>query len=276
MTWWLASSFRLPTRPSSARQAPPKLTWRYCGPVPSSCNRGLMPSDPLRRAGMEQYVGLDVSQEQTSVCVIDGGGKVIWEGKCASTPEAIAATIRTRAPEAVRIGLESGPLSAWHWHELRKPGLPVVCLDARHVKAALALQLNKSDRNDARGLAQIVRTGWYREVAVKSVDSHLVRSLLITRAQLVRMRVDLANQIRGVLKPFGLIAGKGGWAALRRAGAGVGRGRAPAGGGWGVAGGLASHWRADRGARPPARGRSPAGRGGAAADDRTRVGVLVA
>ena len=120
---------------------------------------------------MEQYVGLDVSQEQTSVCVVDGGGKVIWEGKCASTPEAIAATIRTRAPEAVRIGLESGPLSAWHWHELRKLGLPVVCLDARHVKAALALQLNKSDRNDARGLAQIVRTGWYREVRVKSVDS---------------------------------------------------------------------------------------------------------
>jgi transposase len=159
---------------------------------------------------MEQYVGLDVSQEQTSVCVVDGGGKVIWEGKCTSTPEAIAATLRTRAPEAVRIGLESGPLSAWHWHELRKLGLPVVCLDARHAKAALALQLNKSDRNDARGLAQIVRTGWYREVAVKSVDSHLVRSLLTTRAQLVRMRVDLANQIRGTLKPFGLIAGKGG------------------------------------------------------------------
>ena len=96
---------------------------------------------------MEQYVGLDVSQEQTSICVVDGGGQVIWEGKCASTPEAIAATLRTRAPEVVRIGLESGPLSAWHWHELRKLGLPVVCLDARHVKAALALQLTKSDRN---------------------------------------------------------------------------------------------------------------------------------
>ena len=159
---------------------------------------------------MEPYVGLDVSQEQTSVCVVDGGGQVIWEGKCAATPEAIAATIRTRAPEVVRIGLESGPLSAWHWHELRKLGLPVVCLAARHAKAALALQLNKSDRNDARGLAQIVRTGWYREVAVEGVDSHLVRSLLTSRARLVRMRVDLANQIRGVLKPFGLIAGKGG------------------------------------------------------------------
>src|SRR3954465_14714519 len=166
---------RLPALLPIRKRPAAKLTWRYCGPVPSSCNRGLIPSDPLRRAGMEQYIGLDVSQEQSSVCVVDGG-KVIWEGKCTPTPEAIAATIRTRAPEAVRIGLESGPLSAWHWHALRKLGLPVVCLDARHVKAALALQLNKSDRNDARGLAQIVRTGWYREVAVKSVDSHLVRS----------------------------------------------------------------------------------------------------
>ena len=159
---------------------------------------------------MEQYVGLDVSLEQTSVCVVDGSGKTLWQGKCVSTPEAIAAAIRTRAPEVARIGLESGPLSAWHWHELKKLGLPVVCLNARHAKAALSMQLNKSDRNDARGLAQIVRTGWYREVMVKSMDSQLVRSLLTTRAQLVRMRVDLANQIRGVLKPFGLVTGKGG------------------------------------------------------------------
>ncbi len=159
---------------------------------------------------MEQFVGLDVSLELTSVCVVDSSGRRLWEGKCASTPDAIATTIHARAPRVARIGLESGPLSAWHWHELRKLELPVVCLDARHAKAALAMQLNKSDRNDARGLAQIVRTGWYREVAVKSRDSQLVRALLNTRAQLVRMRVDVANQIRGVLKPFGLVAGKGG------------------------------------------------------------------
>jgi transposase len=163
---------------------------------------------------MDHYVGLDVSLEQTSVCVIDGNGKTLWQGKCASNPEVLAATIRARAPGVVRIGLESGPLSSWHWHELNKLGLPVVCLDARHAKAALTLQLNKTDRNDARGLAQIVRTGWYREVAVKSVDSQLIRSMLTTRVQLVRMRVDLANQIRGVLKPFGLIAGKGGGRAF--------------------------------------------------------------
>jgi transposase len=158
---------------------------------------------------VEQYVGLDVSLEFTSVCVVDNAGKTLWQGKCASTPEAIATVVRAKAPGVIRVGLESGPLSAWHWHELRKLGLPVVCLDARHAKAALSLQMNKSDRNDARGLAQIVRTGWYREVAVKSVDSQMIRTLLTTRAQMVRVRVDLANQIRGVLKPFGLIAGKG-------------------------------------------------------------------
>jgi transposase len=159
---------------------------------------------------VKQYVGLDVSLEQTAICVVDNDGKTLWQGKCASTPEAIAAAVRARAPEAARVGFESGPLSAWHWHNLKNLGLPVVCLDARHAKAALSLQMNKSDRNDARGLAQIVRTGWYREVAVKSMDGQRVRSLLTTRAQLVRIRVDLANQIRGVLKPFGLVAGKGG------------------------------------------------------------------
>jgi transposase len=159
---------------------------------------------------VDQYVGLDVSLTQTSLCVVDSSGKTLWQGKCGSSPEAIAATVRARAPEATRIGFESGPLSTWHWHELKKLGLPVICLDARHAKAALSLQLNKSDRNDASGLAQIVRTGWYREVAVKSLDGQLIRSLITTRAQLVRMRVDLANQIRGILKPFGLVAGKGG------------------------------------------------------------------
>ena len=81
-------------------------------------------------------------------------------------------TVRPHGCDAVRIGLETGPLSTWLWHALRKMGLPIVCLDARHAKAALSMQVNKSDRNDAFGLAQIVRTGWYREVGVKSIKSH--------------------------------------------------------------------------------------------------------
>ncbi len=148
--------------------------------------------------------------EQTAVCIVDEQGKALWRGKCASTPEAIAAVVNVRAPRVERIGLESGPLSTWHWHELKQRGLPVICLDARHAKAALSLQMNKTDPNDALGLAQIVRTGWYREVTVKSLDSQVVRSFLSSRARLVEVRVDLINQIRGMLKPFGLVAGKGG------------------------------------------------------------------
>src|SRR5919112_2417918 len=153
---------------------------------------------------MKQYVGLDVSQDQTSICVVDESGGVLWQGKCASTPEAIAATLGSRAPQAERIGLESGPLSIWLCHGLTALGLPVVCLDARHAKAALKLQLNKSDANDARGLAQIVRTGWYREVAVKGLDAQTLRLLLVARAQLVSQRQALANTVRGLLKTFGL------------------------------------------------------------------------
>ena len=156
----------------------------------------------------QHYVGLDVSLEMTSVCVLDEAGAIVWRGKVGSTPEALADAIRARAPEVTRIGLETGPLCTWHWHALRALGLPVVCLDARHAKAALSIQPNKTDANDAHGLAQIVRTGWYKEVAVKSLDSHRLRTLLSSRAQLVDMRRDLGSKIHGVLKTFGKVDGK--------------------------------------------------------------------
>src|ERR1700733_783043 len=156
-------------------------------------------------ATMQQFIGLDVSQDVTHVCIIDGDGKKSWQGKCESTPEAIAGAIKSRAPEAVRIGLESGPLSTWHWHSLKAMGLPVICLDARHAKATMSGQINKTDKNDAYGLAQIVKAGWYREVTVKSLDSHTIRSMLGARAQFVGMRVEVSNQIGGVLKTFGVI-----------------------------------------------------------------------
>lgn len=151
----------------------------------------------------QQFVGLDVSKAETAVCVVDAAGTVAWQGRCASAPEAIAATVRKRAPGAERIGLETGPLSAWHWRALNAMGLPVVCIDARHAKAALAMQANKTDANDALGLAQIVRTGWYREVRVKSEASHRTRSLLAARAKLVEMRREVSHQLRGLLQTFG-------------------------------------------------------------------------
>lgn len=155
----------------------------------------------------QQFVGFDVSQAETSVCVVDESGRLMWQGKCASTPEAMAAIVQRRAPDVARIALETGPMSAWHYRRLTALGLPVICIDARHAKAALAMQLNKTDANDAFGLAQIVRTGWYREVAVKSEHSHRTRGLLAARAKLVGMNKEVANQLRGLLKVFGHVIG---------------------------------------------------------------------
>jgi transposase len=124
----------------------------------------------------QQYVGLDVSLETTAVCVVDEAGTVIWRGKCASTPEGITAAVQTYAPAAVRVGLETGQLSNWLTLNLRRCGLPVLSLDARYAKAAFSMQINKTDANDALGLAQIVPTGWYREVAVKSMDANTLKN----------------------------------------------------------------------------------------------------
>ena len=137
---------------------------------------------------MGQYVGLDVSLEVTTVHVLDEQGKRVWHGTCVSHPAAIEATIRKHAPEVVRIGLETGPLTTWLWQALTDAGLPMVCLDARQAKAALNMRINKTDDNDAEGLAQLVRSGWYREVRVKSREAMLVRSLIGARTQLLGYR----------------------------------------------------------------------------------------
>lgn len=154
---------------------------------------------------MEQYVGLDVSQDVTHLCVVDRDGEIVWQGDCASTPQAIGQAIREYAPSATRIGLESGHLSTWHWHGLNDMGLPVICIDAYHAHGVLKLQMNKTDKNDAHGLAQIMRCGWYKAVQIKSFESHESRTLFRTRSNLVTMRTDLINQIRGTLKTFGVL-----------------------------------------------------------------------
>src|SRR5689334_6903008 len=118
---------------------------------------------------MTAFAGLDVSQDKTAICIVSDEGAVVWRGSCATTPERIAATLGEHAPTLERAGLETGPLAAWLVHALRRLAVPIVCLDARHAHAALSMRLNESDTNDAEGLAQIVRTGWYREVSVKSV-----------------------------------------------------------------------------------------------------------
>src|SRR5499433_1563160 len=160
------------------------------------------------RAAMEYYVGLDVSLKLTAICIVDRTGKVQREGIVPSDPEAIAAFIKSYAPTVVRIGLETGPTATWLWTELRKQGLPVICIDARHAKAVLKMQINKSDRNDAVGIARIMQTGWFKEVRVKGADCHAVKALLTSRALLVKIKRDLENQIRGLLKNLGRMIGR--------------------------------------------------------------------
>jgi transposase len=130
------------------------------------------------------------------------------EGVVDSDPEAIAAFVRSQAPGVVRIGLETGPTTTWLWTELKRLGLPVICIDARHAKAVLKMQINKSDRNDAAGIARIMQTGWFKEVRVKNLDSHAIKALLTSRALLVKIKRDLENQIRGLLKNLGLVIGR--------------------------------------------------------------------
>jgi len=156
---------------------------------------------------MTRFVGLNVLQKLTAICVVDETGRRLWRGQCATDPGQIERTVRGHAGEDARIGVETGPMTPWLVHELRARGLNVVCLDARHASAALKLQMNKTDQNDAEGLAQIMRTGWYRAVHVKSLNAHRARALLGARAQLVDMTTRLSNHVRGVLKTFGLLPG---------------------------------------------------------------------
>src|SRR6266481_140333 len=160
------------------------------------------------RATMVYYIGLDVSLKQTSICVVNQAGSVVREGVVDSDPEAIAMFVRSNAQGAVRIGLETGPTATWLRTELKRLGLPVICIDARHAKAVLKMQINKDDRNDAAGIARIMQTGWFKEVRVKDLDSHSVRALLASRALLVKIKRDLENHVRGLLKNLGLVIGR--------------------------------------------------------------------
>lgn len=162
----------------------------------------------IGRAIVGEYVGIDVSLEEVWLCVMDEVGEIVCEGKIVSDPDVIRDWLLAHAPRALKVGIETGPTSTWLWHALKARDLPVICVDARHAKRVLSLQLNKNDRNDARGLARLMRSGWYKEVRVKSLDSHLIRATMASRSLLVATRRDVQNQIRGLLKIHGLVVGK--------------------------------------------------------------------
>lgn len=158
---------------------------------------------------VELYAGLDVSLELTSVCVVDEDGRLVHEQRVSSEPEAIAAALNQMPEEYRRVGLEAGPLSQWLYFGLQQAGLPVVCIEARHAKAAMtAMNRNKNDRNDARSIAQLIRSGWFKKVHVKSTTSQELRTLLVAREFFVNKLRDHENEIRGLLRPFGLKVGK--------------------------------------------------------------------
>lgn len=156
---------------------------------------------------MEHYAGLDVSLEQTSVCVVDARGQVVREAKVASEPEALVGFLSGHEPGIIRVGLEAGPLSQWLHAGLIAAGYEAVLLETRHVKAALSAMTVKTDRRDARGIAQLLRLGWYRPVHAKSASAQEVRSLLTARKLIQGKLLDIESGIRGVLRGFGLKVG---------------------------------------------------------------------
>jgi transposase len=157
---------------------------------------------------MKIFAALDVGDKVTHVCVVDGEGSIVWRGACATDPEVVASTLERHAGGLARVVLETGPLSAFLYHGLIERDVPAVCICARHAKGVLSVRINKSDVHDAEGLAQLARTGWFKAVHIKGSATHLDRAQLKVREQLIRARLAMANQLRGLLKLFGLRMGK--------------------------------------------------------------------
>lgn len=156
---------------------------------------------------MAIFAGLDVSDKTTHICVVDAGGAVLCREVVATDPDVLAKWLKKHCPDLVRVVLETGPLSTFLYHGLVERAVSVICICARHAKKALSARVNKSDVNDAESLAQLCRTGWFRAVHLKAEGTHIDRASLKIRAQLMTSRNAFANQLRGMLKLFGLRMG---------------------------------------------------------------------
>ena len=153
---------------------------------------------------MAYHTALDVSLRSASICIIDGEGAIQFEGKVASEVDVIVSCLKGFSSEVRSVGFEAGTLSQYLTYGLQAAGYEVICLEARQVNAALSAMRNKTDRNDARGIAQILRSGWYSRVHVKSMESHLIRALLSGRKTVLRKCVDLENEVRGLIRLLGI------------------------------------------------------------------------
>jgi transposase len=156
---------------------------------------------------MEHYAAIDVSLEWSSVCVVDAAGQIVREAKARSEREALVAFFEQSGLSFARIGLEAGPLSQWLHAGLAEAGLPAVLIETRHVKAALQAMTVKTDKNDARGMAQLMRMGWFRPVHVKAPAVQEMRALLTARKLLIAKLRDVESSLRGILRGFGLKVG---------------------------------------------------------------------
>ena len=156
---------------------------------------------------MDHFAGLDVSVKDTSICIVDDTGRILREVKVASEPDALVAVLTNRSYHFKRIGLEAGPMSQWLFSALAEADLPVICVETRHMQAVLKAQINKTDRNDARGIAQMMRVGLYRAVHVKTLRSQKLRMLLTHRKLLQSKAIAVDNDLRGTLRNFGLKVG---------------------------------------------------------------------
>ena len=156
---------------------------------------------------MDYFAGLDVSVKETSVCIVDDAGKIVREARVASEPEALLQLLTNTSYRFKRVGLEAGPLSQWLYSVLAEAGLPVICVETRHMRAVLKAQINKTDRNDARGMAQMMRAGLYRPVHVKTLRSQKLRMLLTHRKLLQSKAIAIENELRASLRNFGLKVG---------------------------------------------------------------------
>lgn len=168
------------------------------------------PEDVIRHETVFS-VGLDVSQRSTSICVVDDKGQIVLEGQAKTDPFEIGRYLQKRLEGPLKLGMETGSLAAWLYHGLRKMGFDIVCMDAVHAHRALSLKRHKTDRNDAHGLAEMIRLGpdWMKVVHVKEKAAQELRVQLSARARLVKQRVDLENEVCGLLKPFGFIVARG-------------------------------------------------------------------
>ncbi|MDI3563369.1 transposase [Bradyrhizobium sp. Arg816] len=165
---------------------------------------------------MKLYIGLDVGLEEASLCIVDGEGLTVSEVKVSTEPEAIRSAVESYADRLDRVGVEASSLGIWLYRELQPAGLPIIVVEARHMRVSLSTMRNKTDRNDARGIAQMMRLGWYRAVHVKNIEMQKMRSLLANRKLLKRKLIDLENHIRGTLRAYGLMVGavgRGGYEA---------------------------------------------------------------